>query len=269
MFVKWAKRKHRGAFDGVNVSGVHYNGDRSSPENGQRSFKANELEKLFACKEMKEHCANGGQVYKFWLAVIALYTGMRVNEICQLNLNTDIVNGDGVWYFLISSKTESAEGVTKSVKSGEARQVPVNSKLIELGFFDYIDELNKCGHKRMFPSDAIHNNSVSGNTARNFRRFIEDVGLRDETSNKRIVGMHAFRKTIITKAYRDGFLGDLLPIVGHESDKRDEGGFKIPDVTKVYIDDEELEIPLSVKKETIEKIVFDIEFYKPVKPVFR
>jgi len=269
MFIRDCKDKHRGAFGDANLIFIKYKGDRVEGEKGQRSFKADELSTLFKCKEMKRYCTDSKHVDKFWLPVIGLYTGMRANEICQLNPFTDIINENGVWYFLVSQDTEGAFDITKSVKSGNERQVPVHSKLIDLGLLDYTEALMSAGFKRMFPKDTPHNNGAGGNTARNFRRFIEDIGLRDETKNKRIVGTHAFRKTIITKAFKEGFIHNMLSIVGHESDNRDELGKELPNVTEEYIDDEELEIPLSVKKETIEKIVFDIEFYKPVKPIFR
>jgi len=270
MFIRSCKDKHDGAFSDANLINIKYKGVRIDGEKGQRSFKVDELSTLFRCKEMKRYCTDSKHVDKFWLPVIGLYTGMRANEICQLNPFTDILNREDIWYFLVSQDTEGAPDITKSVKSGNEREVPVHSKLIELGLLDYTDALKSAGFKRMFPKDTPHNNGAGGNTTRNFRRFIEGIGLRDEASNNRIVGMHAFRKTIITKAYHNGFLGGLLSIVGHELDNVDERGRKIPDVTtKHYLTKSDLEVPLSVKKETIEKVVFDIEFYKPVKPIFR
>jgi len=269
LFIEWCNQTYESSFDGVNVAEIKYTGARVGTEDGQRSFKADELEELFKCKEMKEYCKSGKYVYKFWLPAIGLFSGMRVNEICQLNPFTDIVKEGDAWYFKIDAKTEAANDIVKSVKSGTARDVPIHSRLVELGLLDYIEALKKAGYKRMFPLDKPKGKVASGNTARNFRRYIEDIGLRDETKNKKVLGMHAFRKTIITQAYKGGFLKDLLCIVGHESGSRDETGGMIPDVTKLYIDDEAFDVPLVKKKETIEKVKFDIEFYKPVNPVFK
>jgi len=268
-FVKWAKKAYDGAFDGVIIADIEYDGGRRKGEDGQRSFNNPELIKLFACKEMKSYCGSGKSVGRFWLPVIGLYTGMRVNEICQLNPFTDILNEDGIWYFLISSETDGADDIDKSVKSGTSRKVPIHSKLIELGLFGYTDALKKAGYRRMFPLDAAHKNGASGNTARGFRRFIETVGLRDEGVNNRIVGMHAFRHTIITKAYKEGFIKNILPVIGHEDKVRDEEGIMLAKQTVGYIDADAMKNSLLDKKEAIEKVVFDIEFYKPVKPIFR
>ena len=216
------------------------------------------------------HCTSSQLVYKFWLPVIGLYTGMRVGEICQLNPYCDILKDKetGIWYFFISSDTEGASDIVKSVKSGESRVVPIHSRLIELGLLDYTDALKESGYKRMFPLDKPREKKAGGNTSRTFRRFIENIGLRDNTTDKRISGMHAFRKTIITKSNKEGYINNMLSMIGHETEVRDGSGNLIPTVTLRYIDKDSLELPLSVKKETIEKVKFDIEFYKPVKPVF-
>jgi len=269
LLVEWTKKRYRGAFKDVNVAEVKYDGSRTDGELGQRSFKDSELEVLFRSKEMLSYCKSSKLVYKFWLPVIGLYTGARVGEICQLNPFTDIMEDDNVWYFLISQDTESAPDIDKSVKSGTSRVIPIHSRLIELGLFGYTDALKKAGHKRMFPLDKPRDRAAGGNTSRNFTRYIVDMGLKDKTKNKRIVGMHAFRKTIITKAYRERFVKGLLPIVGHEDDVRDETGKLLPDVSSDYIDQDAMKVPLHEKQETIEKVVFDIDFYKPVKPTFK
>lgn len=269
--VEWTRGMHEGAFADVHTGDIKYSGNRTQRENSQRSFKGAELSRLFTCSEMQKYCQSGADVHKFWLPVIGLYSGTRVNEICQLNPFEDIRQGEGgIWYFQITEETEAAEGVRKSVKTAAGKRVvPVHSKLIELGILDYVDSVKKAGHKSLFPQWEIMQDRAGENPARWFRRFLDTVGLRDETKGKKLVGMHAFRKTVLTRAYRGKFVKDMLPIVGHEADLIDETGRALPAVTMDYIDDEALEIPLAAKKETIEKLQFDIPFYKPVKPVFK
>ena len=50
----------------------------------------------------------------FWLPIIALYTGMRMEEICQLYVS-DVKKVDGVWGFNISEDEDKQD---KSVKPG-------------------------------------------------------------------------------------------------------------------------------------------------------
>jgi integrase len=269
--VEWGRGLHEGAFSDVHIGDIKYSGNRTEKENSQRSFKNVELLHLFTCVKMREYCNSGADVHKFWLPVVGLYTGARVNEICQLNPFTDIVLGEGgVWYIQITEDTEAAEGVNKSVKTEAGKRiVPIHSKLIDLGLLDYVESLKSPGHKRLFPQWRAARGRAGENAAREFVRFIADIGLRDETKGKKLIGMHAFRKTALTRAYREKFIKEMLPIVGHESDLIDETGKALPAVTLDYIDDEAFEIPLAVKKATIEKLQFDIPFHKPVKPTFK
>ncbi|WP_040578325.1 DUF6538 domain-containing protein [Methylomicrobium album] len=269
--IEWARSLHEGAFDGVYINEVKYSGNRKEKERSQRSFKDAELLRVFTCEKMQGYCNSGADVHKFWLPVIGLYSGARVNEICQLNPFTDIVHGEGdVWYFHITEDTEADEDVRKSTKTEAAKRViPIHSKLIDLGFLDYVESLKKARYKRLFPQWKVAGGRAGANAGKDFVRFIADVGLRDETKGKQLTGMHAFRKTALTRAYRGKFIKDMLSIVGHENDLMDETGRALPAVTMDYIDDEELVIPLADKKATIEKLQFDIPFCKPVKPTFK
>jgi integrase len=269
--IVWARGLYEGAFENVNIAEIEYKGGRVESEAGQRSFDDAELEALFNGKAMQECCVDGKQVHKFWLPAIGLYSGMRVNEICQLNPATDIKQDDnGIWYFWVTEETESAVDVMKSVKTDAGKRViPMHSNLIKCGLLDYVETVKNSGYKSLFPQWKAKDGKAGDNAGREFRRFIDSIGLRDETKNKKLVGMHAFRKTFLTKAYKSGIIFDVLAIVGHENDIRDENGKCLPQQTMLYIDDEALEAPLSEKKVTIEKIIFDVDLPKPAKPVFR
>lgn len=269
--VEWGQGLYENAFTNVNVNGIKYSGSRIQKEDGQRSFKDAELVQLFTGKEMKAFCASSADVHKFWLPVLGLYTGARVNEICQLNPDADIKRGDdGIWYFNITPDSATAADVKKSVKTAAGnRIVPIHSKLIELGLLDYVDVVKKAGYKILFPQWKVTQGRAGENPARWFRRFLEDIGVRDEESDRKLAGMHAFRKTVLTQAYRGGFIRDMLSIIGHESGLVDETGKGLPAVTLDYIDVEARQVPLLKKQETIEQLKFDIAFYRPVKPVFK
>jgi integrase len=74
----------------------------------------------------------------YWGALIAVYTGARRNEIAAL-LPDDVKKDDasGLWYFDITDDEEQG----KELKSSAAKRiVPVHSRLIELGFMDFVEE---------------------------------------------------------------------------------------------------------------------------------
>ena len=74
-----------------------------------------------------------------WIAWIGAYSGMRLNEICSLDV-TDVREQDGVWFF----------DVTDAKTAAGDRRVPVHSVLLELGLLDYRGRLAAKG--QMWPA---------------------------------------------------------------------------------------------------------------------
>lgn len=82
--------------------------------------------------------ATEGVSSRFWAPLIALYSGMRLEEICQLHLS-DIVKMDGVLCFSINEES-GGSGYVKHVKSSAGiRKVPVHPHLWdELGLEKFV-----------------------------------------------------------------------------------------------------------------------------------
>lgn len=72
----------------------------------------------------------------FWVSLIALWNGMRSNEICQLD-TSDIVEVEGIWSFDITDLSLSGDD-DKSLKTGASlRIIPIHPKLIEFGLLEF------------------------------------------------------------------------------------------------------------------------------------
>lgn len=72
---------------------------------------------------------------RYWVPRIAMYSGARLNEICQLYVE-DMVEVDGIWCFDVNGDRD------KRLKNlASKRMIPVHPKLIELGFVDYVEQL--------------------------------------------------------------------------------------------------------------------------------
>ena len=87
---------------------------------------------------------------EFWVPHIGLYNGLRLNEICQLNVE-DIVVRDKVWCFNITRETD--RGVDDKVlktKSSE-RVVPIHPELMNLGFMQYLKQFERKPRGKLFP----------------------------------------------------------------------------------------------------------------------
>lgn len=86
----------------------------------------------------------------FWLPLIGLYTGCRLNEGAQI-FTEDVGELDGIPYFLI--KPDSATG--RSVKDGKKRRVPIHPDLVRMGLLEYVAKMRQEGHVQLFPELTI------------------------------------------------------------------------------------------------------------------
>ena len=70
--------------------------------------------------------------WRYWIPLIGIYTGMRLNEICQLYVD-DVKYLNRIWYFRLTNERSDQSLKNKQSK----RLVPIHPKLIELGFIDF------------------------------------------------------------------------------------------------------------------------------------
>lgn len=263
-FLSWARATYHddGFPAGLTLDEAKYSGDRKMGENKQRALKPDELKRMFEGPEMKALADDPAEHHKFWLPIICLYTGSRINEVVQLNPQTDIKqDGAGVWYFELSEDSDGAEGLAKSIKTGVTRRVPIHSKLIELGFLSYFERVKASGSKLLFPpwSKLDRNGKLRqpGDWFR--RRFLTDMGLHgaENESGRALRGAHAFRHTFLTYGHAQGLdlerLTHKLP--SHQSS-----------VVAGYID-QSLTMSLAREKALIDQLDYGLTIRAPQMPL--
>ena len=205
----------------LTVEGIAYTGNRKVGERKQRAFKPEELKRLFEGPEIRRIADDPDLAHCYWLPHLGLFTGARVNELCQLNPQTDILRDEesGIWYLWITADTEADPRIVKSVKTGDSRMVPMHQKLLDLGFLQYVDRVKRGGAKLLFPNWKPVNKRASGDAEDWFRQFLRDLDLRDETPNACLTGMHAFRHTLLTYGAMQKPPLSLFNITGHAQDE--------------------------------------------------
>ncbi|HDG9807408.1 TPA: site-specific integrase [Raoultella planticola] len=117
--------------------------------------------------------------FHYWLPLLALYVGGRINELCQLYLADIRVDKNGVAYIDFNLDApdkmmdeEAQAGGDKSLKTVNAiRQVPIHPRLIELGLLEYVDALKAAGYDRLFPE--LKHNKIKGYRAAASKWFNE------------------------------------------------------------------------------------------------
>lgn len=77
---------------------------------------------------------------KFWIPLIAAFTGARLGEIIQLELNDIKQDASGTRYFHITTESDDEDSGKELKTASSRRRVPIHSQLIEIGLLDYIKE---------------------------------------------------------------------------------------------------------------------------------
>lgn len=111
---------------------------RNTSRKQREPFSDSDLHKIFTSdiytKGWRPKGGCGEAAY--WIPLIGLYTGMRLEEVGQL-LVPDIKCDDGIWYFDVNDKGD------KHLKnSASVRKVPVHQKLLSLGLIEYVSDLD-------------------------------------------------------------------------------------------------------------------------------
>ena len=146
----------------------------------REEFTLPELRKIFSAPPLQT--ARAVSVHAgYWLPLLALYHGARLEELTGLEL-VDVEDGDQGLVLHIRENTIRPR--LKHRKRSE-RSIPVHPKVIELGFKEYVASARIATVKALFPS--LTRGATFG------EEFVQHVkGLLTPVSG-RLVGMHCFR----------------------------------------------------------------------------
>ena len=133
--------------------------------------------------------------HRFWGPMLGLYTGARVNEVAQLYV-ADVRQVSGVWGVFFWKNARSQKIKTKS----SIRFVPLAQPLLDAGFLEFVEDMRKTGHPRLFPHlPAGTNRQGKPNGAgygrqlsRQFAAYVKGFNI------EKGVAFHAFRHTMST-----------------------------------------------------------------------
>lgn len=109
---------HENPFVGLGIK------DKRQAHEERARFSKTDISHLFSQKNLNH--STGKHSCCFWLPWVGLYTGARIEELCQLHL-TDIRKESGIWVLDINDNKE------KRLKTpASKRLIPVHPKLIEI-----------------------------------------------------------------------------------------------------------------------------------------
>ncbi len=149
--------------------------------------------------------------FHYWMPLLGLFTGARVNELAQLLLD-DILEEDGVYYFNLESDDES----NKKLKNANSRRkIPIHTTLIKHGLIEYAQSLRRAGYDRLFPEIKPNKDKGFGKPV---SAWFDDslLGNRLNMVRDRSKAFHSFRHTVSTLLKEKGVSSELrAQLVGH------------------------------------------------------
>lgn len=109
-------------------------GVKTPPKQARNAFDAEDLNRIFHTAPYTP--SSERRSARYWAALVGLFTGMRQNEICQMDIGDIRRSPDGVWYIDVND-----DGEDKSVKNERSRRaIPIHSELIKLGFVAFASD---------------------------------------------------------------------------------------------------------------------------------
>ncbi len=203
------------------------------------AFSKDDLEKLFNSKEYieGEHRSD----YCFWMPILGLFTGCRLEELAQLHLD-DIKESEGVWVFDINN-----DGAKKVKTKASLRLVPIHPFILDsLQFLQYVEGLKARGFDRLFPELAQRRDGYGQTASKWFGRYKKRCGIVENGKKK---DFHSFRHTFANTLKQIHTVEPVMisELLGHEVDSMTMGRY-----AKRYS-------PQVLLEQGIKKLDFDVD----------
>ena len=202
IFFKWLRNNYReyvpeNYFEGLSV-------DSKKVDKPRDGFTTEELKKIFHTSDYVYNTVryrrNLIRLPKYFIPILGLFTGMRLDEICQLSLEDVYKEGK---YDLVRVRI-SEDTKLKNIQS--ERIIPLHPTLRKLGFIDYCNYFNRKGEERVFPQLKKDRDGYGRNIGRFFNVYLKKVGVW-EYQNK---VFHSLRHTFITNLLQNGVREEIV-----------------------------------------------------------
>ncbi|KAB7739539.1 tyrosine-type recombinase/integrase [Parvibaculum sedimenti] len=184
--------------DGVSATPPSKN---ASTRQKRYPFSIGDLKKIFQSQAFLDLSAHRGlrtdddlsEAHKYWLPLLALFTGCRMAELAQLQC-ADLVTLEGSLFLRITEEVKAEtkdRSLRKSVKNaGSDRLMPVHPELIKLGFDKFVAAAKASTNDRLFP--GCERSKADGSFtpySKFFARFLKRIGVKKD----QMLAFHSFR----------------------------------------------------------------------------
>jgi integrase len=200
-------------------------------------FSDEDLGKIFHSEDYVKDKHN--KAWKYWVPIIGLYTGCRLEEMCQLHID-DIQQEEGIWYLDINK-----DAPDKSLKnSASIRLVPLHPFVVDnLNFIAFVNNLKDKGAKRLFPElNKNSGNKYSHAVSKWFGRFKTQCGIRSDKKT-----FHSFRHNVSDNLKQQMIETTLIDeLTGHTVKGESLGRYGKPYVVKTLYENAVLKLNYNI-----------------------
>lgn len=209
VFFKWLKNNYseyvpQNHFDGLSIQEKKFDKPRDI-------FTNKELHKIFDTIPFLNNTIRNphrrNKLASYFVPIIAIHTGMRLEEICQLRLE-DVYKEGTVDIIRV---TISKETKLKTVTS--QRIVPIHENLKRVGFLEYCNYMKKQKKERVFWDLTKSRDGYGRNIGRYFMEYLRKVGVYEFQSKV----FHSLRHSFITNLLQNGVREEVVNgLCGHK-----------------------------------------------------
>ena len=191
---------------------------KTSKQGERLPFTLAELEKLFSApfytKKLEKNIE--AHIERIFIPIIALYSGMRLNEISSLYIE-DIKQEHNIYFFDINDNED------KTLKNPQSqRRVPIHPKIIETGFLDFVHNLQSNSSGRLWINLKKQKKYSDSDSNSNEGRYSKDISNWFRYINRKYITkdpqkvFHSFRHNTIDCLMRQEIQEALVgKLVGH------------------------------------------------------
>ena len=143
----------------------------------------------------------------YWLPLLGYFTGMRIEELCQLRIE-DVTKLDDVYCIHVSPEAGSLKTINAE------RFVPIHRYLIDLGFLDYVSGLDNKRSIRLWQNLKVNGyGKYSSTYSKRFGKFKRAIGIDD-----RQLTFHSLRHTFANELKQAEVSEHLIAqLIGHSN----------------------------------------------------
>ena len=199
-FMKWCEQNgfsERNHFEGLRIK--ESKGKKIKAKDIVDRFTLDEIEYIFRpsnylSKTIFNNNYQSKPISYYWIPLIALFTGARLNEICSLYYRDiekiNCASGEQIWSIKILN-----DRLDKSLKTEAAKRIiPIHENLLELDFLEFlsIQEKRKSKNERIFNELKIYKGSYYDAISKWWNRtFITNL-----KKSNRNVNFHSIRHSV-------------------------------------------------------------------------